>query len=168
MCVFPQELMSRTSLETQKLDLMDEVSSLKLKLVSMEETHSDTQPQDSVDTKQNKAEVWNKPVGFCLFHCTHVAQLSKIRNATAASQIQGLTNYLYQCAIRPLQHLLCVWLSVPCKKYMLCFYYVFWFPQNNTNFFLMLGTYTWLQMLNLLSGWSAVLSEDTCLFTLDF
>uniref|UniRef100_H2MYJ3 PPFIA binding protein 2 n=1 Tax=Oryzias latipes TaxID=8090 RepID=H2MYJ3_ORYLA len=32
-----QELMSRTSLETQKLDLMDEVSYLKLKLVSMED-----------------------------------------------------------------------------------------------------------------------------------
>uniref|UniRef100_A0A8C6SNN3 PPFIA binding protein 2 n=1 Tax=Neogobius melanostomus TaxID=47308 RepID=A0A8C6SNN3_9GOBI len=32
-----QELMSRTSLETQKLDLMDEVSYLKLKLVSMDE-----------------------------------------------------------------------------------------------------------------------------------
>ncbi|KAJ4938528.1 hypothetical protein JOQ06_003141 [Pogonophryne albipinna] len=32
----PAELMSRTSLETQKLDLMDEVSFLKLKLVSIE------------------------------------------------------------------------------------------------------------------------------------
>ncbi|XP_069384012.1 liprin-beta-2b isoform X7 [Paralichthys olivaceus] len=51
-----QELISRTSLETQKLDLMDEVSCLKLKLVGMEETHTDTQPQDAVDTKQNKAE----------------------------------------------------------------------------------------------------------------
>ncbi|XP_042267153.1 liprin-beta-2b isoform X5 [Thunnus maccoyii] len=51
-----QELMSRTSLETQKLDLMDEVSYLKLKLVSMEETHTITHPQDPTDTKQNKAE----------------------------------------------------------------------------------------------------------------
>lgn len=51
-----QELMSRTSLETQKLDLMDEVSFLKLKLVSMEETQTDSHPQDSTDTKQNKAE----------------------------------------------------------------------------------------------------------------
>ncbi|KAM9351928.1 liprin-beta-2b [Symphorus nematophorus] len=51
-----QELMSRTSLETQKLDLMDEVSYLKLKLVSMEETHTNTQPQDPADTEQNKAE----------------------------------------------------------------------------------------------------------------
>uniref|UniRef100_A0A3Q3M2K1 PPFIA binding protein 2b n=1 Tax=Mastacembelus armatus TaxID=205130 RepID=A0A3Q3M2K1_9TELE len=50
-----QELMSRTSLESEKLDLMDELSSLKLKLVSMEETHN-TLPQDPVDTKQNKAE----------------------------------------------------------------------------------------------------------------
>ncbi|XP_023267177.1 liprin-beta-2-like isoform X9 [Seriola lalandi dorsalis] len=51
-----QELISRTSLETQKLDLMDEVSYLKLKLVSMEETHTNTHPQDPTDTKQNKAE----------------------------------------------------------------------------------------------------------------
>ncbi len=56
--VFPQELVSRTSLETQKLDLMDEVSFLKLKLVSMEETHTNTHPQDPADTEQNKAEVW--------------------------------------------------------------------------------------------------------------
>ncbi|XP_041852380.1 liprin-beta-2b isoform X8 [Melanotaenia boesemani] len=51
-----QELVSRTSLETQKLDLMDEVSYLKLKLVSMEENHSNTYSQDHVNTKQNKAE----------------------------------------------------------------------------------------------------------------
>ncbi|XP_062276581.1 liprin-beta-2b isoform X3 [Scomber scombrus] len=51
-----QELMSRTSLETQKLDLMDEVSYLKLKLVSMEDTHDITHPQDPMETKQNKAE----------------------------------------------------------------------------------------------------------------
>ncbi|KAL3062213.1 hypothetical protein OYC64_010179 [Pagothenia borchgrevinki] len=51
-----QELMSRTSLETQKLDLMDEVSFLKLKLVSIEETHTNTQQPDPTDTEQNKAE----------------------------------------------------------------------------------------------------------------
>ncbi|XP_074487614.1 liprin-beta-2b isoform X5 [Sebastes fasciatus] len=51
-----QELMSRTSLETQKLDLMDEVSYLKLKLVGMEETHTNSHPQDPAETKQNKAE----------------------------------------------------------------------------------------------------------------
>ncbi|KAM4618935.1 liprin-beta-2b isoform 2-T4 [Polymixia lowei] len=54
-----QELLSRTSLETQKLDLMDEVSFLKLRLVSMEETdtntHPDTHPADATD-KHNKAE----------------------------------------------------------------------------------------------------------------
>ncbi|XP_041651117.1 liprin-beta-2b isoform X4 [Cheilinus undulatus] len=49
-----QELISRTSLETQKLDLMDEVSYLKLKLVSMEETN--TQAKDTADTEQKKAE----------------------------------------------------------------------------------------------------------------
>ncbi|XP_068168093.1 liprin-beta-2b isoform X5 [Antennarius striatus] len=51
-----QELMSRTSLETQKLDLVDEVSYLKLKLVSMEETHTNTKPPDPADAEQNKAE----------------------------------------------------------------------------------------------------------------
>ncbi|XP_029952078.1 liprin-beta-2b isoform X3 [Salarias fasciatus] len=51
-----QELMNRTSLETQKLDLMDEVSYLKLKLVSMEDTHSNTHSQDPADTQQNKAQ----------------------------------------------------------------------------------------------------------------
>ncbi|KAK9517282.1 hypothetical protein VZT92_025165 [Zoarces viviparus] len=51
-----QELMSRTSLESQKLDLVDEVSCLKLKLVSMEETHTNTPPQEPADTEQNKAE----------------------------------------------------------------------------------------------------------------
>lgn len=50
--------MSRTSLETQKLDLIDEVSFLKLKLVSMEETHSSSQPKEPADTDQKKAEVW--------------------------------------------------------------------------------------------------------------
>lgn len=50
--------MSRTSLETQKLDLIDEVSFLKLKLVSMEETHSNSQPNEPADTDQKKAEVW--------------------------------------------------------------------------------------------------------------
>uniref|UniRef100_A0AAR2JX22 SAM domain-containing protein n=1 Tax=Pygocentrus nattereri TaxID=42514 RepID=A0AAR2JX22_PYGNA len=47
-----QELLSRTSLETQKLDLIDEVSYLKLKLVSMEEEHGHTDGDD----KQHKAE----------------------------------------------------------------------------------------------------------------
>ncbi|XP_076878267.1 LOW QUALITY PROTEIN: liprin-beta-2b [Brachyhypopomus gauderio] len=49
-----QELLSRTSLETQKLDLIDEVSYLKLKLVSMEQEqdhgHADGEDQ------QHKAE----------------------------------------------------------------------------------------------------------------
>lgn len=61
--------MSRTSLETQKLDLMDEVSCLKLKLVSMEDLHSSAQPQEAVDTKQNKAEVWNKSAFLCFSLC---------------------------------------------------------------------------------------------------
>uniref|UniRef100_A0A452UI93 PPFIA binding protein 2 n=1 Tax=Ursus maritimus TaxID=29073 RepID=A0A452UI93_URSMA len=45
-----QELLSRTSLETQKLDLMTEVSELKLKLVGMEKEQRDQ------EEKQRKAE----------------------------------------------------------------------------------------------------------------
>uniref|UniRef100_A0A8C6PIT1 PPFIA binding protein 2 n=1 Tax=Nothobranchius furzeri TaxID=105023 RepID=A0A8C6PIT1_NOTFU len=52
-----QELRSRTSLETQKLDLMDEVSYLKLRLVSVEEMHTNTLPQDLV---QEVKELKNK------------------------------------------------------------------------------------------------------------
>ncbi|KAG7523147.1 hypothetical protein JOB18_040420 [Solea senegalensis] len=55
-----QELVSRTSLETQKLDLMDEVSYLKLKLTEVgmdEKDGDDARVQDSADAKQNKAEV---------------------------------------------------------------------------------------------------------------
>ncbi|XP_070618738.1 liprin-beta-2 isoform X10 [Erythrolamprus reginae] len=45
-----QELLSRTQLETQKLDLMAEVSDLKIKLVGMEKE------QSKYEEKQNKAE----------------------------------------------------------------------------------------------------------------
>ncbi|XP_031421187.1 liprin-beta-2b isoform X11 [Clupea harengus] len=48
-----QELLSRTSLETQKLDLMDEVSYLKLKMVGMEE---EPQSPANSDDRQHKAE----------------------------------------------------------------------------------------------------------------
>uniref|UniRef100_A0A8C1M440 PPFIA binding protein 2 n=1 Tax=Cyprinus carpio TaxID=7962 RepID=A0A8C1M440_CYPCA len=48
-----QELFSRTSLETQKLELVDEVSYLKLKLVGMEEEHNHIAEQE----KHHKAEV---------------------------------------------------------------------------------------------------------------
>lgn len=50
-CFCLQELLSRTSLETQKLDLMTEVSELKLKLVGMEKE------QREQEEKQKKAEV---------------------------------------------------------------------------------------------------------------
>lgn len=49
--LFLQELLSRTLLETQKLDLMAEVSDLKIKLVGMEKEQSE------YEEKQNKAEV---------------------------------------------------------------------------------------------------------------
>ncbi|XP_026855328.2 liprin-beta-2 isoform X1 [Electrophorus electricus] len=49
-----QELLSRTALETQKLDLMDEVSFLKLKLVGMEERQNHT-----VERQHNAEHVVN-------------------------------------------------------------------------------------------------------------
>ncbi|KAJ6665152.1 hypothetical protein lerEdw1_005383 [Lerista edwardsae] len=50
-CSLPlQELLSRTLLETQKLDLMAEVSDLKIKMVGMEKEQSE------YEEKQNKAE----------------------------------------------------------------------------------------------------------------
>nr|XP_034974400.1 liprin-beta-2 isoform X7 [Zootoca vivipara] len=49
-CISHKELLSRTSLETQKLDLMAEVSDLKIKLVGMEKEQSE------YEEKQNKAE----------------------------------------------------------------------------------------------------------------
>ncbi|KAL8169821.1 UNVERIFIED_CONTAM: hypothetical protein K2H54_058345 [Gekko kuhli] len=48
--LFPRELLSRTLLETQKLDLMAEVSDLKIKLVGMEKEQSE------YEEKQSKAE----------------------------------------------------------------------------------------------------------------
>uniref|UniRef100_A0A8C7LG60 PPFIA binding protein 2 n=1 Tax=Oncorhynchus mykiss TaxID=8022 RepID=A0A8C7LG60_ONCMY len=56
-----QELLSRNSLETQKLDLMDEVSYLKLKLVGMDEKQNHN---DSSKDQQNKAEVQYYSAGW--------------------------------------------------------------------------------------------------------
>uniref|UniRef100_A0A673Z4X4 PPFIA binding protein 2 n=1 Tax=Salmo trutta TaxID=8032 RepID=A0A673Z4X4_SALTR len=56
-----QELLSRTSLETQKLDLMDEVSYLKLKLVNMDEEQNHN---DSSEDQQNKAEGFLQELRF--------------------------------------------------------------------------------------------------------
>uniref|UniRef100_A0AAZ3RS63 PPFIA binding protein 2 n=1 Tax=Oncorhynchus tshawytscha TaxID=74940 RepID=A0AAZ3RS63_ONCTS len=56
-----QELLSRTSLETQKLDLMDEVSYLKLKLVDMDEEQNHN---DSSEDQQNKAEGFLQELRF--------------------------------------------------------------------------------------------------------
>ncbi|XP_064807492.1 liprin-beta-2-like isoform X3 [Oncorhynchus masou masou] len=56
-----QELLSRTSLETQKLDLIDEVSYLKLKLVDMDEEQNHN---DSSEDQQNKAEGFLQELRF--------------------------------------------------------------------------------------------------------
>ncbi|XP_052322079.1 liprin-beta-2b isoform X6 [Oncorhynchus keta] len=72
-----QELLSRNSLETQKLDLMDEVSYLKLKLVSMDEKQNHN---DSSKDQQNKAEV-------------EIADVQQIL-ASKDSEIEGLQSQL--------------------------------------------------------------------------
>ncbi|XP_031656925.1 liprin-beta-2b isoform X6 [Oncorhynchus kisutch] len=72
-----QELLSRNSLETQKLDLMDEVSYLKLKLVGMDEKQNHN---DSSKDQQNKAEV-------------EIADLQQIL-ASKDSEIEGLQSQL--------------------------------------------------------------------------
>ncbi len=45
MYVVSQELLNRSALETQKLELMTEVSSLKLKLTAVERDHRDNEVQ---------------------------------------------------------------------------------------------------------------------------
>ncbi|XP_064878469.1 liprin-beta-2-like isoform X5 [Oncorhynchus nerka] len=72
-----QELLSRNSLETQKLDLMDEVSYLKLKLVGMDERQNHN---DSSKDPQNKAEV-------------EIADLQQILSSKD-SEIEGLQSQL--------------------------------------------------------------------------
>uniref|UniRef100_A0A8C1BTJ3 PPFIA binding protein 2 n=1 Tax=Cyprinus carpio carpio TaxID=630221 RepID=A0A8C1BTJ3_CYPCA len=71
-----QELVSRTSLETQKLELMDEVSYLKLKLVGMEEEQNHMDEQQ----KHHKAE-------------TEIAKLQQLL-ATKDAEIECLQNQL--------------------------------------------------------------------------
>ncbi|XP_026058075.1 liprin-beta-2b isoform X16 [Carassius auratus] len=71
-----QELVSRTSLETQKLELMDEVSYLKLKLVGMEEEHNHMDEQQ----KHHKAE-------------TEIAKLQQLL-VTKDAEIECLQNQL--------------------------------------------------------------------------
>lgn len=54
--ILNQELLSRTTLETQKLDLMAEISTLKLKLTSVEKDRLDYEDRfrDTEVSKQDK------------------------------------------------------------------------------------------------------------------
>lgn len=54
--ILNQELLSRTSLETQKLDLMAEVSTLKLKLTSVEKDRLDYEDRFR-DTEVSKTQL---------------------------------------------------------------------------------------------------------------
>lgn len=54
--ILNQELLSRTSLETQKLDLMAEISTLKLKLTSVEKDRVDYEDRFR-DTEVSKAHL---------------------------------------------------------------------------------------------------------------
>lgn len=54
--ILNQELLSRTSLETQKLDLMAEISTLKLKLTSVEKDRLDYEDRFR-DTEVSKTQL---------------------------------------------------------------------------------------------------------------
>ncbi|CDQ92913.1 unnamed protein product, partial [Oncorhynchus mykiss] len=69
-----QELLSRNSLETQKLDLMDEVSYLKLKLVGMDEKQNHN---DSSKDQQNKAEVQYYSAGWHDWRESHTGLVNR-------------------------------------------------------------------------------------------
>uniref|UniRef100_A0A4W4FWU8 SAM domain-containing protein n=1 Tax=Electrophorus electricus TaxID=8005 RepID=A0A4W4FWU8_ELEEL len=88
-----QELLSRTSLETQKLDLMDEVSCLKLKLVSMEEEQDPAHRDD----KQRKAEV-PKPLSPCLPPSRHPSLPPSGRGSISLS---FYPSFFLSCSLSP-------------------------------------------------------------------
>uniref|UniRef100_A0A4W5KDL8 PPFIA binding protein 2 n=1 Tax=Hucho hucho TaxID=62062 RepID=A0A4W5KDL8_9TELE len=74
-----QELLSRNSLETQKLDLMDEVSYLKLKLVGMDEEQNHN---DSSKDQQNKAEVQYCSAGWHDWRESHTGLSERLDEST--------------------------------------------------------------------------------------
>uniref|UniRef100_A0A668A9V9 PPFIA binding protein 1a n=1 Tax=Myripristis murdjan TaxID=586833 RepID=A0A668A9V9_9TELE len=61
-CLILQELLNRTALETQKLELMTEVSSLKLKLTAVERDHRDTEGlyQEVTDLRFRVTDIENE------------------------------------------------------------------------------------------------------------
>lgn len=57
-CLAPQELVNRTALETQKLELMTEVSSLKLKLSAVERDHRDSEVDSHPENVPSQFMKW--------------------------------------------------------------------------------------------------------------
>ncbi|XP_017321792.2 liprin-beta-2 isoform X10 [Ictalurus punctatus] len=96
-----QELLSRTALESQKLDLMDEVSCLKLKLVSMEER------QNHSAERQHKAESLLQELRFLKNKVEDLedekSQYERKLKATKA-EISGL-QHLLQCKNTEIENL---------------------------------------------------------------
>uniref|UniRef100_A0AAQ6A5V3 SAM domain-containing protein n=1 Tax=Amphiprion ocellaris TaxID=80972 RepID=A0AAQ6A5V3_AMPOC len=102
-----QELISRTSLETQKLDLMDEVSYLKLKLVGMEEKQPDVQQQDAQDLLEEVKQLKNKVEELE----GEKSQYERKLRATKDRRIEELTNLLGQYRkMREMMLTLCLFL----------------------------------------------------------
>lgn len=64
--ILNQELLSRTSLETQKLDLMAEISNLKLKLTSVEKDRLDYEDRfrDTEVSENQRKKLWK----LCALH----------------------------------------------------------------------------------------------------
>ncbi|KAI4892389.1 hypothetical protein NFI96_011687, partial [Prochilodus magdalenae] len=77
-----QELLSRTALESQKLDLIDEVSYLKLKLVGMEER------QNHNVERQHKAEDWFLSVVSKVLHNNSLINVLSVVNLISELQEQ--------------------------------------------------------------------------------
>lgn len=85
-----QELLSRTSLESQKLDLMGEVSYLKLKLVDMEEKQIhgvERKHKAEVRTQTQKWGVMSIILNLCM---TEAVRVESLRQTTVASLIYFL------------------------------------------------------------------------------
>lgn len=85
-----QECLSRTSLESQKLDLMGEVSYLKLKLVDMEEKQIhgvERKHKAEVRTQMHKWGVMSIILNLCM---TEAVRVESLRQTTVASLIYFL------------------------------------------------------------------------------
>uniref|UniRef100_A0A8C7MK91 PPFIA binding protein 2 n=1 Tax=Oncorhynchus kisutch TaxID=8019 RepID=A0A8C7MK91_ONCKI len=87
-----QELLSRTSLESQKLNLMGEVSYLKLKLVDMEEKQfHGVERQHKAEVKLQELRLLKEKVDYLEDQKSHLPPLLLCLDCTSSAQIPLLT-----------------------------------------------------------------------------